>query len=325
MELITPQNIVFNEENHKYYKISEGFEMKELSGVTGIIKKLIFPDLYKDVDEATLQRAASHGTLCHKLCESYDNGELTETETAGFRNADGEEIIDGLAELSAYIEIKKAYNISIDKSEYLISDGNDIASCIDKVWRFSDTEFGIIDLKFTYNYNEEYVRWQTSIYADLFEKQNPGSEVVALYCIHIHNYTKDGLVYELHKLERIDSEVISNLISCYINNTPFENPLGRIEEEFEEDMTDVFNTLQEAARWEKKKKTVMDKFKKLFAEHARTKKFSCEYFSVTQGLPSHSTVFNEEQFKQENPELYRTYCNKQKVIAGRTTVTFNKK
>lgn len=45
----------------------------ELSGVTTMLKTMLFQDKYKDVPEEVLQRAAAYGTSVHKRVENAVN------------------------------------------------------------------------------------------------------------------------------------------------------------------------------------------------------------------------------------------------------------
>jgi hypothetical protein len=61
----------------------------------------------------------------------------------------------------------------------LVTDGEHYASKIDAVYQ---GEKGVIlnDRKTTYHLDKEYVSWQLSIYAWMFERMNPGVEVEGL-------------------------------------------------------------------------------------------------------------------------------------------------
>ena len=81
-------------------------------------------------------------------------------------------------------------------SEYLISDNAHYASMIDKVYRVNDNTFDRCDIK-TYGAMTvekfEKAEWQLSIYAYLFELQNPKAKVRNLFIIHLRNKPKkDG-------------------------------------------------------------------------------------------------------------------------------------
>ena len=65
MELIKSK-VVFNEAEHKYT-----LEGRELSGITRILSKHLFPDKYKNIPEATLNTAAERGSHIHKEIQKW--------------------------------------------------------------------------------------------------------------------------------------------------------------------------------------------------------------------------------------------------------------
>ena len=69
--MITLQDsgVRFDQEQHRYF-----LGVAELSGITGFLKKLVFPDKYKDIPQWILDRAASNGTLIHESIELLDGG-----------------------------------------------------------------------------------------------------------------------------------------------------------------------------------------------------------------------------------------------------------
>lgn len=330
MELNKNNRVIFTENPHRYTLLNEDFSTRELSGITAIIKKCICPNLYKDVDEATLAKAAVHGTACHKRCESFDNGKLVPTEDGGWAYKESGLVLgedDGLAELKAYVELVKENDIMVAESEYLVSDNENFASSIDKVAIASDCMVDIIDLKFTYAYHEESVMWQTSFYADMLEAQT-GVKVNKLYCIHIHKYKNGEVKSALHELKRVPTEYLEEAKRCYLAGEEFANPLARIERDMEADegkQAEWRDTLKTAAEWEKKKKAVMEEMKKMVQEVPNTAKMKGVFFTVSQSAESHSIVLDEEKLKEEMPEVWKKYCTKVKKVAGRVTVSFNKK
>lgn len=140
---------------------------KPLEGITGMIHRQLFPDMYSDVPQAVLARAAERGHIVHEACELWDD--------AG--------IDTGAPEVASYRRIADEAGLRHEYSEYLVTDGERFASAIDKVYRTGAASFHLSDIKTTYALNEEYVRWQLSIYAALFERQNPGAEVSGLSAI----------------------------------------------------------------------------------------------------------------------------------------------
>ena len=110
IELYQNKYVTFNEADHEYFT-EDG---RELSGVTPILSRQLFPDQYKGIDESILQKAAEYGTAIHSILELYD--------TLG---VDDDPICEEYARLTA--GLKHVY------SEYLVSDNRRVASKIDKV------------------------------------------------------------------------------------------------------------------------------------------------------------------------------------------------
>lgn len=318
MELIKNDNVLFNEEKHLYTLIDdETFTAKPLMGVTQMIKTLVCPNLYKDVDEATLLKAAHKGSHLHKLCEKYDDRELAMD-------------IANIPELIAYMKLLEDNKIKIIASEYLVSDNNNFASCIDKVVELDDKSVAIIDLKFTYTFNEEPVMWQTSLYADWFEKQNPGIKVKQLQCIHIHQY-KDSITADIHDLQRVPSEYLEQLCECWLMRQAgveweFINPMKMgescldWEEEKEQKLIELNKTLKKLSN---EKDTLIREMKERFTLNPDTRRYVGKFLTFSQSLTKHKLVFDEERFMCEHPDLYKQYMTKDKVTAGRTTLSIN--
>lgn len=145
MKLIKSQ-VVFNPDEHTYM-----LGDKELSGITSVIGRQLFPDKYRDVPEDVLRKAAERGTMIHSICELVDDIGITHDSD----------------EAQGYKELKDDWGLRYECSEYLVSDNEHYASCIDKVYRENDTDFTLGDIKTTYVLDKESVRWQLSIYAYL--------------------------------------------------------------------------------------------------------------------------------------------------------------
>jgi hypothetical protein len=147
--------VVFEPEHHTYH-----LNGKELSGVTAIVKWL-FPDTYAGIPESVLSQAAEYGTLIHSKCELADSMGIVD-----------EPIVE------QYQSIIKDAGLQVAVSEYLVSDGENVASSIDKV--FTDDSLG--DIKTTSKVHLKNVVLQLSIYAYLYELQT-GRKVNNLYLI----------------------------------------------------------------------------------------------------------------------------------------------
>lgn len=186
MRLIKSE-VVFNSKDHTY--ILNG---KQLSGITSLLDRQLFKDKYSGIPEEILRKAAERGTYIHQCCELVDEGFVS----------DNQESIN-------YLKLKEKYNLRFEESEYLVSDNEHVASCIDKVYRYDDTTFFLGDIKTTYKLNKEYVMWQLSIYAYLFEKQNPGTKVSSIFAIWLR-----GKTAKLVELDRVPTEKVEELLRC---------------------------------------------------------------------------------------------------------------
>ena len=121
---LTPSGVLFNEELHEYW-----LDGKQLSGITEAIKKMLHPELYQDIPESILKKAAEYGTFVHQQIYDFDHN---------FVNSGSQEVKD-------YIQISKQYNLVHEASEFTVTDGQHWASNIDKIYRVSDDTVSIGD------------------------------------------------------------------------------------------------------------------------------------------------------------------------------------
>ena len=111
--------------------------------------------------------------------------------------------------VKAAVDNYAALGLPVLASEYLVSDGTDFASMIDKVLRVDDNTVDLVDLKTTSILHENALKNQLSIYAYLFEKQNPGMKVRNLYGLHIQKNNQVSLV----KVDRMSDASIETLMN----------------------------------------------------------------------------------------------------------------
>lgn len=197
-ELKECMSISFNEEEHTYTK-DDG---SQLSGVTSLMNRHLFTDKYKGVPADVLQKAAERGSNIHKdINNIVVNGDKPTTK-------ESEQFLKYLSDTQSIIV----------HSEYLVSNETSIASSIDLV----NSEFDLIDIKSNRGgIDKEYVRWQLSIYAYLFEKQNGFAprRLIGLWL------SEDEYKEEL--VDRIDSNLIEELIQCDEMGLPFVPPMPK--------------------------------------------------------------------------------------------------
>ena len=201
--------IRFVEETHKYYK---GFQ--ELHGVTEILKEVIFYDKYFGIDEDVLRKAAERGTAIHEIVQAWlmqdnnyiSNGSYIEDAEKALKSWIAFEQGTGLLELYKPIEV-----------EYLVSNDIDVASKIDIVFQ-DNKEFVLTDIKTTTEFDEDYLRWQLSIYKYLFELQT-GFKVSRLLAFWYdrHNDSWSG-----KEIKYIDTERVLELLDAWHNGERWE-------------------------------------------------------------------------------------------------------
>lgn len=192
--------VIFDDTKHEYTLKSNG---KKLKGITGVIKKHLFPEMYANVPDVVLAKAAERGTAIHEEVELYCNG---------FQFAEPSE------EGKAFICWAERNKVKFSHCEFLVTDGENFASAIDLI----DAEGNLYDIKTTSTLHEDYVRWQLSIYAYFLELMgNDAPE--HLYAIHLR-----GDVCNVVEVERIPSDIIKALLDAELNGDEFQNPLQSV-------------------------------------------------------------------------------------------------
>lgn len=204
-------SVVFNPDDHTYYLPEKD---KYLSGITGMLERQLFPDTYTGIPEAIIKQAAEYGSSVHQSIEDFDM-EWTN---------------DGTQEVVDYINLKSENGLVHETSEYIITDNENYASMIDKVYRVDGCTFDIGDIK-TYGVmtpeKREKARWQLSIYAYLFELMNPTAQVRRIFVLHLRNkQRKNGSfdhISNFIELVRISDPVVRELLLVDSQGKQFSN------------------------------------------------------------------------------------------------------
>lgn len=162
---LAASGVLYDEGTHKYF-----LNGKELRGITKVIENQLFPHQFDGIPKATLDKAAMIGSAIHKACQVYDEVRI---DNGTF------------PQVAVYAKLMKQRlpNGRVIANEYVVTDGVNFASPIDKVIQIGDNEVLIADVKTTYSLNHDYVSWQTSIYKAWFERMNPGINVLGLIAI----------------------------------------------------------------------------------------------------------------------------------------------
>lgn len=299
--------VVFNEEQHTYT-----LGDKQLSGITSIIKSLLFPDMYANVSQAVLNKAAERGTRIHNLIQLWTMGILSNED---------------IAELQPFLDAFHAAELDGWESEYLVSDNESVASSIDLVCLDKDGNIILCDIKTTSVLHIEYLRWQLSIYAYLFERQNPELKVHGLKAIHICKGKCD-----IVDIERLNDNQVDDLLTAYRNGaTTFANPLHAIPAELDK-LLEAYAENDEFLSYIKMVNDQYDKRKKelqaaigdvLKKQNMST--IETPIAKVTIGKDSVTPKFDYKSFVEsdlykQQPEAYEPFV-KMTTTAGRITVT----
>lgn len=282
---LTKSPVRFSEDDHRY-TTTEG---RQLSGVTSILGAVIFHDKYEGIPQHVLDAAAQRGTEIHARCAEIDLFDSTEASAYD------------RPEVKNYIKLKAQHGITIIANEYLVSDERRVATMIDAL----DSEGNLYDIKTTAQLDTEYLSWQLSIGAYLFELQNPELRAGRLYGIWLR-----GDRAELVEVERRSSEEVEELLSDYEHGivrtealpeelTETNNVALRMVQGYERELA-YFKAMMD--RIEEEKARALDTLRQTM-EEAGVKQIETERIKVTLVAESRSKTFDSTRFKKEHPEL----------------------
>ena len=246
------------------------------------------PD-YTNVPLNKLEEARERGTRVHKEIERYCKGEALELS----------------AELKAFRKMK----IPVLANEYLVSDNEVVASSIDIVAQ-ANTEgcVDLMDIKTTSTLHTEPLSWQLSIYAYLFELQNPDIKVDKLYGLHI----KDGKG-KMVEVSRKPSSEIARLIQCEKDNMPFTPQETTIAKTTEDKLAELKDASTLVASLKAQLKLAEDIEKTIKAailsqmEQEAIKSLENDYIKITYVEASERESVDKDRLKEAYPAIYESF------------------
>ena len=146
---------------------------QSLSGVTSLLHRTLFADKYRGIDKSVLAKAAAYGHNIHEQIELVDTLGVESTTPA----------------VQAYVAMRDALGLKVLANE----------------------DFTLADVKTTSRLDMEYLSWQLSIYAHLFERQNPTLRVPRLLAIWLPKpqYGKPNII----EVPRKSDDAVKVLIS----------------------------------------------------------------------------------------------------------------
>lgn len=350
--------VIFDEDSHSYQ-----LDGKRLLGITGLIHSILGLGVYPEADDYVkdfiIPRAGSRGTAIHHAIQTYDQIGIMQTTQIvhtryGCRERDNvqykEEEWDVSLELNNYIRHLNGFEAVAN--ELTVSDNDKYASQIDNVWRRKDTggiwlvdtksnNIGLYPLCGYYNptfFNsgaealQEYLSWQLSIYAELFEAENPGIKVEGLACNWLR---KDQAAFWI--IKRKPAELVKELLTTeyiFTDNGPVYfhhdqsvfgiNPnLPATTEESVPNIVpqDVITYVADLIALEKQTKEKLEEAKKALRtamEQHGIKTWDSGMFKATIAADSERVTFETAQFKKDHPDLYKQYTTRKTTKGGFT-------
>ena len=300
-------SVVFNEEDHTYYLPEKD---KYLSGITGMLERQLFPDTYAGIPEAIIKQAAAYGKEVHQSIEDFD---------MFWEN-------DGTQEVADYITLTTEQGLIHETSEYLITDGENYASMIDKVYRVDENTFDIGDIK-TYGVmtpeKREKARWQLSVYSYLFELQNKKAKIRRIFILHIRNKVKkdDSFdhISDFIELKRIPSEIVKELLLADSVGEQFVNPYA-IPEDIRQQEPLIRKLIQAKTDAETKLNSIKARILTLM-ETQDIKAWATETMRITRKLPTTRSSFSLSDFKEAHADIDIEPFMKTSTVAGSLTIT----
>lgn len=289
--ILNDSGVVFNPVGHTYT-----LNGKMLNGITHVIKDKLFPDEYKNVPEHILKQAAIRGSEIHKVIEMWDSCSIK---------------TNGSIELENYIDLsyRNKFLLHHIQSEYLVTDGEQYASAIDKVYEDGNGGVILADIKTTYTLNMNYVSWQLSIYKYFFKLANPDINVSGLCVIWLK-----GEMSAIWPVHEHSEEKVKKLL--YSDEIPTSSPIVDFDEE------DLIRLKKEADEAKKAYDTKKLEVQQYMVDMA-TKQIVGNKCKITIKEDTERISFDTKRFKNEHPDLYEQYVTKSTVKGG-LLITINK-
>lgn len=340
-------DVCFDEDTHTYT-----LGDNRLLGITGLIHKIFSLGVYADANDYVknfaIPKAGSRGTAIHHAIRIYDEiGIPQPVQTVVTRQGTDYELMtwDVMAELGNYIKNRDGAGFKPLANEYTVSDGK-WASQIDNVYT-RDNEIWLCDTKSNnldyyplggYGYTDffpdrkealkEYLSWQLSIYAVLFERQNPGLKVAGLCCNWLRESESDFWYIE-RKPDHLVDLLLQTEYSFDEDGEPtYVHPnlpslLKELPEHTESETLpmltpDVIEYGKELLLRQAEINRLVDEYKqtvKAAMEVHSVSKYECDAFSTTTAKDSERESINTEKLKEKYPEAYAD-CVKKKTVKG---------
>lgn len=292
-------NVSFDAEKH-VYTLQNG---EVLSGITCVLNKYISPDKYDNVPAEVLERAKERGSAIHADIACWIDG---------FGGADTPEV-KAFAEWAGGAELY---------SECLVSDGICYASAIDVVRHMGDNQVHLYDIKTTSVVDEEYCRWQLSIYA--YFMYLAGYDVVGASVLHI----KDGSIKEL-PIIFVSHDSVKSMLQAYAGGEDWYNPFvgDDLPEEVANNICILDQTISGLKEQLKYAEGQMEEFKARLLEKMREHELTAiktDQVAISIKKAYQRISIDSKKLKEQYPDIAKE-CEKVTEVAESLTIKVNKK
>ncbi|MCF0185156.1 MAG: hypothetical protein HUJ98_01545 [Bacteroidaceae bacterium] len=313
IELNYIQGLVFDENEHRYF-----LNGRELSGVTSVITKQLFPNSFDGIPKKVLDASAAYGSHVHKILENWDK----------LWQKDEQSI-----ELQDYRSICREHGLVHEASEYLITDFQNFASACDKVYRVSDDTVSIGDIKTVYGdltkpANKEKLekfRVQLSMYLYMFQLVNPQLKVKDLFILHLRcKERKNGTIDRIAKYIPIDPLPMSfckALLEAEVKGEQFVMPTQTEQPtELEIDEALIRSLLQTKADVEEQLANIKAKLLSDMEALGETKFSTPTGLKIVRKLESVRKAFDLKSFTSMNPDFDLSPYMRESRISGSLSI-----
>jgi hypothetical protein len=272
--------------------------------------------MYSNVSESVLEAARERGSMVHAGLEAEFHG----------MSADIPEVV-------AYRELAKQHKIKQIAAEYVVTDYNSIATCIDSV-AYVNGELALLDYKTTSVLNIEYLRWQLSLESLMFTMVNQCS-VTKAYAVHLPK-PKDGVCEaKLVEIELIPCNHLISLLEAFnAGSEEFVNPLRNMGNDFESILEQykqaeayLLDIKETVKYYENIQSECKDKLKAIMDEN-KVNVWEGDGVKVTRSADTIRKTFDLKLLQEQCPKFpakwmkeIETKGYKESVTKGRMTIT----
>ena len=309
IELNYIENLVFDEKEHRYF-----LNGKELSGVTSVITKQLFPHSFDGIPKRILDASAEYGSYVHKILENWDKLWKKDEQSV---------------ELQDYRSICREHNLIHEASEYLVTDFQNFASACDKIYRINDDTVSIGDIKTVYGNltkpaNKEKLekcRVQLSIYRYMFQLVNPQMKVKDLFIIHLrYKERKNGTIDRIASLiyvEPLPIHICKAILEAAVRGEQFVMPAETEQpRELVVDEGLIRSLLKTKADIEEKLSNIKAKLLSDMEAIGETKYSTPTGLTIVRKLESVRKAFDLKSFTSKNPDIDLSPYMKESRVAG---------